>query len=106
MDFHDEPAGLHRRRQRLAIGMDRQKIDPHRRHPRRRPSDGFFDVEKFEVEENPFPPLKQVLDNLRSGGRIQLQADLHKGDLVLHLIHQPRSAWSWEIEVRPWDERF
>jgi NAD(P)-dependent dehydrogenase (short-subunit alcohol dehydrogenase family) len=24
----------------------------------------------------------------------------------LHLIKQPRSAWSWEIEVRPWVERF
>jgi NAD(P)-dependent dehydrogenase (short-subunit alcohol dehydrogenase family) len=24
----------------------------------------------------------------------------------LHLIHQPRSAWSWEIELRPWVERF
>ena len=24
----------------------------------------------------------------------------------LHLIHQPRSAWSWEVEVRPWVERF
>src|SRR5499426_946924 len=24
----------------------------------------------------------------------------------LHLIHQPRSAWSWEIEVRPWVEHF
>jgi NAD(P)-dependent dehydrogenase (short-subunit alcohol dehydrogenase family) len=24
----------------------------------------------------------------------------------LHLIHQPRSAWSTEIEVRPWVERF
>jgi len=24
----------------------------------------------------------------------------------LHLIDQPRSAWSWEIEVRPWVERF
>ncbi len=24
----------------------------------------------------------------------------------LHLIHQPPSAWSWEIEVRPWVERF
>lgn len=23
-----------------------------------------------------------------------------------HLIGQPRSAWSWEIEVRPWVERF
>ena len=24
----------------------------------------------------------------------------------LHLLNQPRSAWSWEIEVRPWLENF
>jgi len=24
----------------------------------------------------------------------------------LHLIHQPHSAWAWEIEVRPWVEKF
>jgi len=24
----------------------------------------------------------------------------------LHLIRQPRSSWTWEIEVRPWVERF
>jgi NAD(P)-dependent dehydrogenase (short-subunit alcohol dehydrogenase family) len=24
----------------------------------------------------------------------------------MHLIHQPRSAWAWEIELRPWVERF
>ena len=24
----------------------------------------------------------------------------------LHLLTQPRSAWTWEIEVRPWVERF
>lgn len=24
----------------------------------------------------------------------------------LHLIRQPRSAWTWEIEMRPWMERF
>src|SRR5262245_20357877 len=24
----------------------------------------------------------------------------------LHIIHQPPSAWSWEIEVRPWVEKF
>jgi len=24
----------------------------------------------------------------------------------LHLARQPRSAWTWEIEVRPWVERF
>lgn len=27
-------------------------------------------------------------------------------DTYLHLMRQPRSAWSWEIEVRPWVERF
>jgi NADP-dependent 3-hydroxy acid dehydrogenase YdfG len=27
-------------------------------------------------------------------------------ETALHLIRQPRSAWSWEIEVRPWVERF
>jgi len=24
----------------------------------------------------------------------------------MHLVEQPRSAWSWEVEVRPWVERF
>jgi NAD(P)-dependent dehydrogenase (short-subunit alcohol dehydrogenase family) len=24
----------------------------------------------------------------------------------MHLIHQPRSAWAWEVELRPWVERF
>jgi NAD(P)-dependent dehydrogenase (short-subunit alcohol dehydrogenase family) len=24
----------------------------------------------------------------------------------LYLLQQPRSAWSWEIELRPWVERF
>jgi NAD(P)-dependent dehydrogenase (short-subunit alcohol dehydrogenase family) len=24
----------------------------------------------------------------------------------LHLLHQPRSAWAWEIELRPWMEKF
>lgn len=27
-------------------------------------------------------------------------------DSYLHLIDQPRSAWCWEIELRPWVERF
>jgi NAD(P)-dependent dehydrogenase (short-subunit alcohol dehydrogenase family) len=27
-------------------------------------------------------------------------------ETYLHLIHQPRSAWSWEVEVRPWVENF
>ena len=24
----------------------------------------------------------------------------------VHLIHQPRSAWAWEVELRPWVEKF
>jgi hypothetical protein len=24
----------------------------------------------------------------------------------MHLIYQPRSAWAWEIELRPWIETF
>ncbi len=24
----------------------------------------------------------------------------------LHLLHQPRNAWAWEIELRPWLEKF
>jgi len=27
-------------------------------------------------------------------------------ETYLHLVRQPRNAWSWEIEVRPWVERF
>jgi hypothetical protein len=27
-------------------------------------------------------------------------------ETYLQLARQPRSAWSWEIELRPWVERF
>ena len=27
-------------------------------------------------------------------------------DTYIQLIHQPRSAWEWEIELRPWVEKF
>ena len=27
-------------------------------------------------------------------------------ETYLHLIRQPRNAWTWEIEVRPWVEKF
>ncbi len=27
-------------------------------------------------------------------------------EIYLHLVNQHRSAWTWEIEVRPWVERF
>jgi hypothetical protein len=24
----------------------------------------------------------------------------------LHVLEQPRSAWTWEVELRPWVENF
>jgi NADP-dependent 3-hydroxy acid dehydrogenase YdfG len=27
-------------------------------------------------------------------------------ETYLHVLRQPRSAWTWEIELRPWVERF
>jgi NAD(P)-dependent dehydrogenase (short-subunit alcohol dehydrogenase family) len=27
-------------------------------------------------------------------------------DAYFQILHQPRSAWTWEIELRPWVERF
>lgn len=35
----------------------------------------------------------------------QLDADAIAASYV-HLLAQPRNAWSWEIELRPWVERF
>ncbi len=39
------------------------------------------------------------------GEDLQLDPDAISATYV-HLLAQPRSAWSWEIEVRPWVERF
>jgi NAD(P)-dependent dehydrogenase (short-subunit alcohol dehydrogenase family) len=39
------------------------------------------------------------------GADAQLDADAIAATYV-QLLAQPRSAWSWEIEVRPWVERF
>jgi NAD(P)-dependent dehydrogenase (short-subunit alcohol dehydrogenase family) len=27
-------------------------------------------------------------------------------DSYFHVLMQPRSAWTWEVELRPWVERF
>jgi NAD(P)-dependent dehydrogenase (short-subunit alcohol dehydrogenase family) len=27
-------------------------------------------------------------------------------DTYMHVLQQPRSAWSWEVELRPWTEKF
>lgn len=53
-----------------------------------------------------------VIDGgIRSGRRPETGQDtLLDPDAIaqnyLHVIRQPRSAWSWELEVRPWVEKF
>lgn len=53
-----------------------------------------------------------VIDGgIRSARRPEAAADsLLDPDAIaesyLHLIRQPRSAWSWELEIRPWVEKF
>jgi NAD(P)-dependent dehydrogenase (short-subunit alcohol dehydrogenase family) len=53
-----------------------------------------------------------VIDGgIRSAGRIDDGSDrlLHPDTIAqnyVHLIDQPRNAWAWEIEVRPWTETF
>ena len=27
-------------------------------------------------------------------------------ETYLHLLRQPRNAWTWEVELRPWVEKF
>jgi NAD(P)-dependent dehydrogenase (short-subunit alcohol dehydrogenase family) len=55
-----------------------------------------------------------VIDGgIRSARRIEapekpdslLDPDAIAGSYV-HLLKQPRNAWSWELEVRPWVETF
>jgi NAD(P)-dependent dehydrogenase (short-subunit alcohol dehydrogenase family) len=55
-----------------------------------------------------------VIDGGISSARRQAAADapdsLLDPDAIaatyMHLIRQPRSAWAWEVELRPWVERF
>jgi NAD(P)-dependent dehydrogenase (short-subunit alcohol dehydrogenase family) len=55
-----------------------------------------------------------VIDGAINSGRRQEPPDKPASMLdpnaiaasYLHLIHQPRSAWTWEIELRPWVEPF
>jgi NAD(P)-dependent dehydrogenase (short-subunit alcohol dehydrogenase family) len=47
-------------------------------------------------ERRPNPPDKP--DSMLDPDAIALS--------YLHLLQQPRSAWSWEIELRPWLEKF
>lgn len=42
---------------------------------------------------------------LQDGQDTKLEADAIAASYV-HLLSQPRSAWSWELELRPWVERF
>jgi NAD(P)-dependent dehydrogenase (short-subunit alcohol dehydrogenase family) len=55
-----------------------------------------------------------VIDGGIRGERRQVAADkpdaLLDPDAIaasyLHVLNQPRSAWTWEVELRPWVERF
>jgi NAD(P)-dependent dehydrogenase (short-subunit alcohol dehydrogenase family) len=52
-----------------------------------------------------------VIDGgIRSAARPASGDDMLDPDAIatsyMHLIDQPRSSWSWEIEVRPWVEKF
>jgi NADP-dependent 3-hydroxy acid dehydrogenase YdfG len=55
-----------------------------------------------------------VIDGgIRSGRRAESPAQpdsLLDPDAIaqsyVHVLNQPRSAWSWEIELRPWVEKF
>lgn len=48
-------------------------------------------------------PAGQAVDPARPAS--QLEAD-SIADAYLYLLAQPRDAWTWEIELRPWVERF
>jgi len=50
------------------------------------------------------------IKSARRQERAEAPASLLDPDAIaasyLHLIHQPHSAWTWEIELRPWVEKF
>jgi NAD(P)-dependent dehydrogenase (short-subunit alcohol dehydrogenase family) len=50
------------------------------------------------------------IKSARRGEAADAPASLLDPDAIaatyLQLIHQPRSAWTWEIELRPWVEKF
>ncbi len=71
--------------------MDRQELDAHGSHAFRGAPNGFFDVEKFQVEEHSLAAFEETLDHFGPRSRKQLQAHLHEGDLVLYLVHEPFS---------------
>ena len=41
----------------------------------------------------------------RPTARTDARPRRHRANL-LHVMHQHRSAWTWEIELRPWVEKF
>jgi len=55
-----------------------------------------------------------VIDGAILSDRYQAKADAPESvidpgaiaETYMHLIRQPRSAWTFEAEVRPWTERF
>jgi small subunit ribosomal protein S20 len=60
---------LYRRSQRFPIGMDGQKLHPHRGHSGCGSTNGFFDIEKLEIEEDALPSPDQACSPTRSISR-------------------------------------
>ena len=54
---------------------------------------GVRNVEKGRVEGS----------NVAADSYLAREAIAHS---YLHVVQQPRSAWTWEVELRPWVERF
>ena len=54
---------------------------------------------------------RAFVDNSRIGsaaqsvGKLDLDADAIAAS-YLHVLRQPRSTWTWELDLRPWVERF
>ena len=54
----------------------------------------------FVIDGGIRPPSREP-----DGSDQQLDADAIAQN-YLHIYHQPRSCWAWEMELRPWVERF
>jgi len=63
---------------------------------------GFSIPTRLESVTEAIRPAGEATDN---GKDDRLDPDAI-ASTYLHLLTQPRNSWSWEIEVRPWVERF
>ena len=50
--------------------------------------------------------IRQACGNYHGDGSDSMLDPDAIAQTYLHLVQQPRSAWTWEVELRPWTERF